>query len=54
MFPQSNLNYVIEKLLKKSKTFPSLQDYVIYLIKELDPNNDGLISFEEFSNSIKK
>jgi Ca2+-binding EF-hand superfamily protein len=53
MFPQSSLDWVIEKIMKKGKGYPSLQEYVIDLMKKLDRNGDGVISFEEFSSGLK-
>ena len=47
-FPQSNLQYVINKLKEGAGSFPNLQEYAIHLLKSLDTNGDNFIDFNEF------
>jgi hypothetical protein len=52
-FPEASLGRIIDKIRKNGSSYPSLQDYVIFLMKSLDRNGDGVISFEEFSRGLK-
>lgn len=54
LFPEASLDRVISKIRRNGSAYPSLQDYVIHLMKSLDKNGDGVISFEEFSNGLRR
>jgi Ca2+-binding EF-hand superfamily protein len=54
VFPESSLDEIIRKIKSGQRRYPSLQQYVIELIKVLDKNGDNLISFDEFSAGMKK
>jgi len=41
------------KIKKLSSNYPSLQAYAIDLLKKLDKNNDGKISFAEFTEGLR-
>ena len=51
-FPQSNVQYVLNKIKEGAGAFPSLQDYAVHLIKTLDQNGDEFISFDEFKSGL--
>ena len=53
VFPQSRAELVLDKIKNGARSFPSLQDYAIHLIKTLDKNGDNLISFNEFADGMK-
>jgi len=53
VFPESSVNIVLQKIKAGAHAFPSLQEYAIKLLKELDTNGDGVLGFEEFSNGMK-
>ena len=53
IFPEAGLNDVLRKILKGRSAYNSLQDYVIDLIRKLDKNGDGTISFKEFCDGLK-
>ena len=52
-FPEASLDRIINKIIKGGQAYPSLQEYVINLMKRLDTNGDGVISFEEFCKGLK-
>jgi len=52
-FPQSNVQYVLNKIKEGAGAFPSLQDYAVHLIKTLDQNGDEFISFDEFKAGLE-
>lgn len=54
VFPESSLQYILNKVKKGQTSYSSLQEYVIELIKVLDKNGDNLISFDDFSAGMKK
>jgi Ca2+-binding EF-hand superfamily protein len=54
VFPESSIEAVVAKIKSGSRAYASLQEYVIALIKALDKNGDGMISFEEFSSGLKQ
>ena len=53
MFPEQNINNILNKIKKKAVSYPSLQDYCIDLLVKLDKNNDGVIDFEEFTAGLR-
>ncbi len=54
VFPQSSIDIVMQKIKAGAHAFPSLQEYAIKLLKELDINGDGVICFDEFAIGLKK
>ena len=42
------------KIKKLSSNYASLQEYAIDLLKKLDKNNDGKISFAEFTEGLRR
>ena len=53
-FPEQNISNILKKLRAKSSSYPSLQEYCIDLLVKLDKNNDGVISFEEFTAGLRR
>ena len=53
IFPEQNLQNILNKIKKRSNTYPSLQDYCIDLLVKLDKDNNGTIDFEEFTNGLR-
>lgn len=54
VFPESSVNLVLQKIKAGAHAFPSLQEYAIKLLKELDTNGDGFLGFDEFSTGLKR
>ena len=42
------------KIKKLASNYASLQEYAIDLLKKLDQNNDGKISFKEFTEGLRR
>lgn len=53
-FPESALDAIIAKIKKPAVKYPNLQAYAIDLLKRLDANQNGVISFEEFTNGLRR
>ena len=53
-FPEAAIDRIILKIKKLSSNYPSLQAYAIDLLKKLDKNNDGKISFAEFTEGLRR
>jgi len=53
-FPEAAIEAIIAKIKKPAARYPSLQAYAIDLLKRLDTNQNGVISFQEFSNGLKR
>jgi Ca2+-binding EF-hand superfamily protein len=53
VFPESSIALVINKIKSGAHAFPSLQDYVINLMKRLDKNGDGVLCFDEFRSGLE-
>ena len=53
-FPESNLDLIISKIKAASRNYPSLQAYAVDLLKKLDKNDDGVISFAEFTQGLRE
>ena len=53
MFPEQNIENILQKIKKPSRGYASLQDYCIDLLVKLDKNNDGVIDFEEFTQGLR-
>ena len=54
VFPESNIDLVISKIKKEARRYPSLQAYAVDLLKKLDKNDDGVISFGEFTQGLRE
>ena len=54
VYPESNIDLVIRKIKQAATKYPSLQAYAIDLLKKLDKNDDGVISFEEFTKGLRE
>jgi len=52
-FPEASIEVIIEKVKKGAKNFENMQEYAIHLMKVLDPNNDGYVDAEEFTQALK-
>lgn len=52
-FPEASIQRVLIKIKKGASAYNSLQEYVIALIRQLDKNGDGVISFKEFCDGLK-
>lgn len=52
-FPEASVEIIIGKIKKLAKNYASLQEYAIALLKTLDSNNDGFISFSEFTKGLR-
>lgn len=53
IFPEAEIANIIEKVKHASSAFSSLQEFVIHLIKKLDPNGVEVIPFNDFINGLK-
>jgi hypothetical protein len=53
-FPWASIDCILEKIKSGAYTYPSLQEYVIALMKKLDKNGDEVISFDEFRDGLKE
>ncbi len=53
-FPDSSVEFVVQKIKSGAGAFSSMQEYAIALMKALDSNNDGFISFDEFCSGLKQ
>jgi len=53
LFPEASIENVLRKIKKGATKYRNLQEYVIELIKYLDKNGDGAITFEEFTIGLK-
>jgi len=54
MFPEQNIQNILGKIKKQSAGYPNLQEYCVDLLCKLDTNNDGAISFEEFTAGLRR
>ena len=54
VFPEAAAQNVIMKIKKGASKYGSLQEYAIEMIRHLDKNGDGVISFKEFSAGLKR
>lgn len=53
IFPEADLDSMIQKIKSKGAGHANLQDYAIHLMKTLDKNNDGFVDILEFSDGLK-
>lgn len=49
VFLEQSLDQIVNKIKKGAHGYPSLQEYAIDLMRKLDKNGDGFISFPEFT-----
>ena len=47
MFPEADITFVIEKLKKMATNYPTLDNFLVDLLKKMDKNQNGCIEFEE-------
>lgn len=52
-FPEADIAYVIERLKKMATKYPSLDQFLVELVKKLDVNGNGVIEFEELATGLK-
>ena len=52
-FPEASLDRILAKIKKPASKYPSLQAYAIELLKRLDKDGSGSISFEELKNGLR-
>ena len=52
-FPEASMDNVMQKIRKAASAYNSLQEYAIVMLKRLDKNGDGVISFKEFCDGLK-
>lgn len=52
-FPEQNIQNILGKIKRKAVNYPSLQEYCVELLVQLDRNNDGVIDFEEFTAGLR-
>lgn len=50
---QLSVDQALKKLASGADTFSSMREYVRFLIKQFDSNNDGIINFEELSAGLR-
>jgi len=53
-FRDSDLDYVVSRLRSGASGYLKLEDYVVEVLKQLDPENEGLISKEVILAGFKK
>jgi hypothetical protein len=53
VFPRASFDLVINKIKEGAYSHSSLQDYAIDLMRRLDANGDGVISFDEFRDGLQ-
>jgi len=52
-FPESDLSLVVRKIKASASKYPDLQSYAVDLLRKLDKNDDGVISFREFTQGLR-
>ena len=50
---QVSVDQAIKKLASGAETFSNMREYVRFLIKQFDSNNDGIINFEELTTGLR-
>lgn len=50
---KESADLALRKIASGAEDFPSMRDYVKFLIRKFDGNNDGNISFDELTNGLK-
>jgi EF-hand domain-containing protein 1 len=54
VFPESSVECVINKIKATARKYPDLHTYAVELLKKLDKNDDGVISFAEFTAGLRE
>ena len=54
LFPEQNIATILGKIKKLARNYPSLQEYAVDLLKRLDKNDDGFLSFAEFTAGLRR
>ena len=54
VFPEVNIDKVIEKLRGYAKNYKNFDEFIIDLIRKLDKNKNGTIEFEELASGLKE
>lgn len=52
-FPQNAIENVLSKIKKPSRDYADLQTYAVELLKILDKDNNGVLSFKEFTAGLR-
>ena len=52
VFREASIEALVDKIKKGSRSFPSLQEYAVHLVKVLDKNNDSFVSLNEFVTGL--
>jgi len=53
IFKEQDMNHILTKIRKGGSGYNSLQEYAIDLMRKLDTNGDGVISFGEFTKGLR-
>jgi Ca2+-binding EF-hand superfamily protein len=54
IFPQSNPQYVLNKIKEGAALFPSVNDFAVSLIRTLDKNGSGFVDLDQFKSGISE
>jgi hypothetical protein len=54
VFPEASVDAIMAKIKKPAFKHANLQAYAIDLLKRLDKNQNGVISFEEFTAGLRR
>ena len=52
-FPQATLTYVTNKIKEGAVRHPSVNDYAIHLMKQLNQSSDGTVELETLNSILK-
>eukprot|EP01015_Nassula_variabilis_P010660 TRINITY_DN1860_c0_g1_i4.p1 TRINITY_DN1860_c0_g1~~TRINITY_DN1860_c0_g1_i4.p1 ORF type:complete len:571 (+),score=145.12 TRINITY_DN1860_c0_g1_i4:66-1778(+) len=53
IFPESQVEYVLDKVRSHAKNWSSVEQFVIDFVKHVDRNNNGFIEFDELCEGLK-
>jgi hypothetical protein len=53
VFPEASYHHIMNKIKSNASKFDSLQEYAIYLLKQLDVNDDKFVDYHEFGNGLR-
>ena len=53
VFPEANLHETLQKIKTLAKSYKTYDEFLIWLIKTIDPKNKGVVGYEEFYSAIK-
>ena len=54
IFVEFDLNVIIKRLLDGKNKFENIDDYVVHLLKYVDPNGNNYVSLSDIENGLKK